>query len=165
MLKNRKIASLIMFTILCSYIVMPFSYIFVLTHHKYTMFQSINKNDSKTIVISYSERELKQLGFNSNDDEIVINKKHFEIVSIAKSNGIIKMNVVSDTYEDILVQNKQLGQEQWLNNACCWPFFEEIKSLKNINNIDSIPVSHSEIERKISMPVMVCVVPPPEFVA
>jgi hypothetical protein len=108
---------------------------------------------------------MEQLGFNSNDDEIVIHKKHFEVVSIAKSNGIIRMNVVPDTYEDILVQNKQLGQEQWLNNTCCWPFFEEIKSLKSINNNDSIPFSHSEIERKISVPVIVCVVPPPEFVA
>ena len=97
-----------MFTILCSYVVMPFSYIFVLTHHKYTMFQSINKNDSKTIVLSYSERELKQLGFHSNDDEIVINKKHFEVVSIVKNNGIFLLKVVPDAYEDILVKINNL---------------------------------------------------------
>jgi hypothetical protein len=129
------------------------------------MFQSINKNDSKTIVLSYSERELKQLGFHSNDDEIVINKKHFEVVSIVKNNGIFLLKVVPDAYEDILVQNKQLGQEQWLNNTCCWPFFEEIKSLKSKQNNHSIPVSYSEIERKIIVPFIVCVVPPPEFLA
>jgi len=164
-MKNRKIASLVMFTILCAYIVMPFSYIFVLSHHKYTMLESMNKENSKSIVLSFSESELEKCGFQLNDDEILIKKKHFELVSFEKSNGIIRMNVVPDTYEDILVQNKQLEQEQWLNNTCCWPFFEEIRSLKSINNIDSIPFSQSEIERKIPVPFIVCVFPPPEFVA
>ncbi len=160
---KRKIGSLIMFTVLCTYLLLPLFYMFVLSQHKYNVFQSLGKQEAKSIVFSFSENQFKNLNFCKNEDEIVIDKKHFEVVNVLKTKTGFQISVVPDEFEDNFVCNNKVTQENWLSNSCCWPFFEQITTLEHTVFTHSTAYYRSEIEKKIKVPFFVRELPPPKL--
>lgn len=165
MIRKPQIASIVMCTVLCIYAIMPFVYGFVLREHKSSVFEALKMSSKFTFILDFDSKQLVEVGYKPGDNELLLDKKHFEVVSVIQNNGKYQFKLLADEFEDQVVKGYENSQLNFLNQTCCWPFFETIITCQLPISREIVKTMAELIEPQFSIRSIAIICPPPELFA